>query len=144
MASVGASMSRNGGIEIGQNFSSVNERTPLRQQPISNFSPPPSQLRPEMKGPSNTDLDSILAGLKRKDAPPQQQPPQQSPVRDMETIETSLIDEFSMSRDDETVSVLSMKDLDNSDVMSGSRYKKKSSKRKPRSERNLNSVSIDL
>lgn len=121
------------GVEINQSFSSVNDRSSMRQQPISNFAPP---VRQEMKGPSSTDLDSILAGLKKKEpAPPS-----------LETAMETAMDNLSFANDDETVSVISMRDLESTaGSEKGKSYKKRSAiKRKPRSEKNMNSISIDL
>jgi hypothetical protein len=112
---------RSGGIEINQGYSSLREPSrPMMTEPISNFSPP---VRQEMKGPSSTDLDSLLAGLKIKET---------SPIHNEVVV------------DDETVSVISMRDMES--TASGNKgYKKRgASKRKPRSDKSVNNISIDL
>jgi len=112
-----------GGIEINQGFSPLRESKPMMTEPISNFSAPPRQ---EMRGPSSTDLDSILAGLKRKDTTP------------VETVREENVD-------DETVSVISMRDLESTVSGSKAGYKKRgASKRKPKSDKSMNNISIDL
>jgi len=118
------------GIEVNSGYGSLNEKTPLRQQPLSNFSPVPKQqeqqqspsLRPEMKGPSSTDLDSILAGLKKKDA----------------------VSEVASMADDESVSVMSFRDLDSATEQKRSYKKRVGGSTKPRKQRSENNVSIDL
>jgi hypothetical protein len=58
------SMLREPGINIGNNYTNINERP----QKIPTPSPaiPPTLQRPEMKGPQNVNLDNILSGLKTK------------------------------------------------------------------------------
>jgi hypothetical protein len=126
-----------GGVEINQGFSSFQERTPLQTQPISQFSPPPvptgnTGLRPEMKGPSTTDLDSLLAGLKRKEV--------ESEVN--QAIEISLSGPTAPAplqrgfADDE-ISIIS-----SGDIETGTGYKKRG--RKPKNNRSERSITIDL
>jgi hypothetical protein len=114
-----------GGLDINEGFGSVQEKTMLRpSEPPSNFSPQNKSmepLRPDMKGPSTTDLDAILAGLKRKENDADQPS-----------------NKVSFSSMDDEVSVISMRDLEN-----GGGYKKKSSK-KSRPRTSERSLSIDL
>jgi len=99
------SMFREQGVEINS-FKGINEENePMRAPPIQPVS------RPEMRGPQNTDIDNILSGLKTR------------------TVDI---------REDEnesTISVSSLKDLENNTMP-------KKSRRKPRSDKNT--VSLDI
>lgn len=122
-----------GGVEINQGFGSFQERTPLQTQPISQFSPPPvptGNTRPEMKGPSTTDLDSLLAGLKRKEV--------ENEVN--QAIEISLsgpVAPAPLQRGfaDDEISIISSGEIE-------SGYKKRG--RKPKNSRSERSITIDL
>lgn len=98
-------MFREQGVEINS-FKGINEQNePMRSPPIQPVS------RPEMRGPQNTDIDNILSGLKTR------------------TVDI---------RDDEnesTISVSSLRDLENNTMP-------KKSRRKPRSDKNT--VSLDI
>jgi len=71
-------MFKEAGVELNNNsFDSASRRPPLapqqqqqqrsEQRPeMSGLRPEMSGLRPEMSGPKNTNLDSILSGLKTK------------------------------------------------------------------------------
>jgi hypothetical protein len=69
---VRGSMFKEAGVELNNNsFDSASRRPPLAPQPqqrqeMSGLRPEMSGLRPEMSGPKNTNLDSILSGLKTK------------------------------------------------------------------------------
>ncbi len=68
---VRGSMFKEAGVELNNNsFDSASRRPPLapqqQQQQRSEQRPEMSGLRPEMSGPKNTNLDSILSGLKTK------------------------------------------------------------------------------
>jgi hypothetical protein len=99
------SMFKEQGVEINS-FKGINEQNePMRAPPIQPIS------RPEMRGPQNTDIDNILSGLKTR------------------TVDI---------RDDEnesTISVSSLRDLENNTMP-------KKSRRKPRSDKNT--VSLDI
>jgi hypothetical protein len=124
-----------GGVEINQGFGSFQERSPLQTQPISQFSPPPvptGNTRPEMKGPSTTDLDSLLAGLKKKEV--------ENEVN--QAIEFSLsgppvVEKSSRNITDDEISIIS-----SGDIESGSGYKKRG--RKPKNSRSERSITIEL
>ena len=65
---VRGSMFKEAGVELNNNsFDSASRRPPLppQQQPRQEM-PSRSEQRPEMSGPKNTNLDSILSGLKTK------------------------------------------------------------------------------
>ena len=59
--------------------------------------------RPEMKGPQNSDIDNILAGLKPKSAPPVQEIPLQNTV-------------IEQGGDDSVISIASLKDMQNANM----------------------------
>jgi hypothetical protein len=66
---VRGSMFKEAGVELNNNsFDSASRRPPLapQQQQRSEQRPEMSGVRPEMSGPKNTNLDSILSGLKTK------------------------------------------------------------------------------
>jgi hypothetical protein len=69
---VRGSMFKEAGVELNNNsFDSASRRPPLppqqqQRQEMSGPHPEMSGLRPEMSGPKNTNLDSILSGLKTK------------------------------------------------------------------------------
>jgi hypothetical protein len=69
---VRGSMFKEAGVELNNNsFDSASRRPPLppQQQPRQEMPSRPeqrSEQRPEMSGPKNTNLDSILSGLKTK------------------------------------------------------------------------------
>lgn len=83
--------------------------------------------RPEMKGPQNTDIDNILAGLKPKSAPPQnviqELPPQNNIIE---------------QGDDSVISIASLKDMQNANMPRKSNGKRKNN------GSNKNIVSLDI
>ena len=86
--------------------------------------PQQQQMRPEMRGPQNTDIDNILAGLKPKINNP--------PIPSFENIQ---INETNYREDDSMISISSLKDLQNSSIPQKGRRKNKSDK---------NRVSLDI
>jgi len=122
-------MFNEGGLDIGSRYG------PIGQQP--QMAPPP-QKRPEMRGPQNTDIDNILAGLKTKSvevpfSPPEQRAPElfrSDPVEEpMNNIYMTSVG------DDSTISISSLKDMQNATGP-------KKSKRKNRSDKNT--ISLDI
>lgn len=116
-----SAMFRESGVDVTQNQQSATGPS----QGISTA--PPAQKRPEMRGPQiNSDIDSLLSGLKPKSQP--QQPPQQQvfeePVHTQQGTES-------------IISISSLKDLD------GTTMPKKSKKRHNSSNRS-NTVSLDI
>jgi hypothetical protein len=86
-----------------------------------------------MKGPSTTDLDSLLAGLKRKEV--------ENEVN--QAIEISLsgppvVEKSSRSFADDEISIIS-----SGDIETGTGYKKTRG-RKPKNSRSERSITIDL
>lgn len=126
-------MFREEGLPVGPGqYQSVGPSTQQpQQQPYTSFSPPPQQqqsappqMRPEMKGPQNVDLDNILAGLKPKiPSPQQQQQPQQQP-------QDNVLDSDSM------ISISSLKDLQGNTLPKKSRRKNSGSLK--------NTISLDI
>jgi hypothetical protein len=97
-------MFREQGVELNNNYQSVN-------QPEKSFRPP-QQLqtpRPDMKGPQNTDINNILSGLKTRTV-------------DIHTPTANLEEEDSM------ISISSLKDLQNGNMPKKSRRKQRSDK----------------
>jgi len=89
--------------------------------------PPKPQPRPEMRGPQNTDIDNILAGLKPKT--------NNSFVPPMPSFENIQVNEPNTREDDSMISISSLKDLQNSSVPQKGRRKNRSDK---------NRVSLDI
>ncbi len=89
--------------------------------------------RPEMKGPQNTDIDNILAGLKPKAPAPQPvQPPPQPSVAEI-TQNNIMMDQG----DDSIISISSLKDMQNANMPRKSNGKRKNGS-------NKNTVSLDI
>jgi len=119
-------MFREGGIDL-------NDKSPARppqqqqqqQQPSYMQGPrseqPPPQQRNEMRGPQNTDINNILAGLK---------------TREVMTNEPVLANEFMNDDNDSLVSIGSVKDMQNASMP------KRANRRKQRSDKNI--VSLDI
>ena len=82
---------------------------------------PPPQQRNEMRGPQNTDINNILAGLK---------------TREVMTNEPVLANEFMNDDNDSLVSIGSVKDMQNASMP------KRANRRKQRSDKNI--VSLDI
>lgn len=117
-------MFREQGVELNGGMRDVNQvdrsmRPPPMAQPNNMAQAPQSvqqpQIRQEMRGPQNTDIDNILSGLKTR------------------TID---IHEQPTAEDDSMISISSLKDMQNS---SGP---KRSNRRKNRSDKNT--VSLDI
>jgi hypothetical protein len=129
------SMFREGGLDIGSQYGNPNPQPP--QVPI--------QKRPEMRGPQNTDIENILAGLKTKtvevplNPSSMQMPPQRSPELFRSTPEPTPINEIYMNErmreDDSMISISSLKDMQNTTAPKKSRRKNRSDK---------NAISLDI
>jgi hypothetical protein len=91
-----------------------------RGRPIPMAQP---QQRPEMRGPQNTDINNILAGLKTREVRP--------PEPSFENVSYSLNDE-----NDSMISITSLKDMQNTNMP------KRTNRRKQKSDRNV--VSLDI
>lgn len=123
-------MFREEGIPVGPGqYQSAGSSQTQQQQPYTSFSPPPqqqqqqsapSQMRPEMRGPQNVDLDNILAGLKPKVQAPAPQPPQQDNVLDSDSM----------------IGISSLKDLQGNTLPKKSRRKNSGSLK--------NTISLDI
>ena len=138
------SMFRESGIDVGSQYGNPNQYQPQQQQPMFNNQipqPPPMQKRPEMRGPQNTDIENILAGLKTKSVdvpftPPQQRVPE---LFRSNSPEPNIVNEIytngDMNGDDSMISISSLKDMQNATAP-------KKSKRKNRSDKNT--ISLDI
>jgi len=98
-------MFREESIDIGNNYMSVSD--PPRQVPMQ---------RPEMRGPQNTDIDNILAGLKTRTV----------------DIHAPIV----TTEDDSMISISSLKDTQNGNLP------KRTNRRKQRSDKNV--VALDI
>jgi hypothetical protein len=79
-------------------------------------------MRPEMRGPQNTDIDNILSGLK---------------TRTVNIHESSNNNSFSnVVEDDSMISISSLKDMQNASMP------KKSNRRRNKSDKNT--ISLDI
>jgi hypothetical protein len=148
------SMFREGGVDVNSgvmSYSNAPPVPPLATQfngspPVSQFNPssqsspgmnyyqpgnlPTSQLpqkRPEMRGPQNTDIDNILAGLKTKTVDIHSPPPQE--FNEPENVY------MTNTGDDSMISISSLKDMQNVNMPKKSRRKQRSDK---------NTVSLDI
>jgi len=108
-ASRGA-MFREDSVDMGSNYASVNE-------------PPRSAPRPEMRGPQNTDIDNILAGLKTRTVDIH------APAANASAS--------SFVEDDSMISITSLRDAQN-----GNLPKRTNTRRKQRSDKNV--VALDI
>ena len=118
-------MFREQGTELNGGF----ERLDEPQRPIRPMQTPPQpqsqqQLRPEMRGPQNTDIDNILAGLKTRTVNIHEQP-----TREALTVET-------VTEDDSMISISSLRDVN------GASMPKRSNRRKNGSAKNT--ISLDI
>jgi hypothetical protein len=102
-------MFREEGVDIGGNYSSVND--------LPRSVPP---TRPEMRGPQNTDIDNILAGLKTRTV-------------DIHAPTTSA---SALVEDDSMISITSLRDAQNGNLP------KRTNRRKPRSDKNI--IALDI
>ena len=103
-------MFREESVDLGNQFVSVNE-------PLRTMQPAPNGQRPEMRGPQNTDIDNILAGLKTRTV----------------DIHSTAID----NEDDSMISISSLRDTQN-----GNLPKRTNTRRKQRSDKNV--VALDI
>ena len=130
-------MFREQGVEVNNNFQNYNQpennmrpqqqqqenimrqQQQQQQQQENNMRQQQQQqsLRPDMRGPQNTDIDNILSGLKTRTV-------------DIHTPNVSNIDE-----EDSMISITSLKDAQNGNMP-------KKSRRKQRSDKNI--VSLDI
>jgi len=116
--------------EKGADISSQYENPNAPSQP---FNMQPKQ-RPEMKGPQNTDIDNILAGLKPKSRTVEMQRPE-SVVNVNNTSRSS----YAGAEDDSIISISSLKDMQNANGP-----KKSNRRRHGGSEKNINTISLDI
>ena len=110
-------MFREGGVDLTDNQDRYRQQPQQPQQPQQQQ----QQQRPEMRGPQNTDINNILAGLKTRE------------VKTNENIS------YSMNNNDDNdsmISISSLKDLQNGNMP------KRTNKRKQKSDRNV--VSLDI
>jgi hypothetical protein len=127
------------GVDIGSQYSNVNSHIGQSTQGFARQVPPPlppAQKRPEMRGPQNTDIDNILAGLKTKTvelpfAPPEQIAPEL--FKNEELVENIIY----TNRDDSTISITSLKDMQDATGPV-------KSKRRNRSDKSKNTISLDI
>lgn len=148
------SMFREGGVDVNSGGMSYSNAPPASQlngpNPVSQFNPSPQfippqpsapqsyyqtqpmqqtqlpQRRPEMRGPQNTDIDNILAGLKTKTVDIHSAPQQSVEPENIYMTSTG---------DDSMISISSLKDLQNVNMPKKSRRKQRSDK---------NTVSLDI
>jgi len=119
-------MFREEGIDLNDQYSQdrpiPRAPAPAQQQQHQQYSSAPQQ-RPEMRGPQNTDINNILAGLKTREVKTNE------PSR--ENISYSMNDE-----NDSLISLTSLKDMQNTNMP------KRTNRRKQKSDRNV--VSLDI
>jgi hypothetical protein len=106
-------MFREEGVDIGGNYSSVND--------LPRSVPP---TRPEMRGPQNTDIDNILAGLKTRTVDIH------APTTSASASASTLVE------DDSMISITSLRDAQNGNLP------KRTNRRKPRSDKNI--IALDI
>jgi len=118
-------MFREAGVDLQQKTSTTNPALMTNSIPNSFAPPRPEQrqemVRPEMKGPQNTDIEQLLSGLKKK------------PVTE-EVLPTM----GTLSGNNSMISLSSMKDLDN--VL----MPKKTNRRGRPNKSDKNTVSLDI
>lgn len=95
-------MFREQGVDVNNNFQSVNEPSKKMETPTQ---------RPEMKGPQNSDIDNILSGLKTRSVDIHKQTP--GPTN---------------QGDDSMISISSLNEMQNGNLPKRSRRKNKSDK----------------
>lgn len=106
-------MFREEGVDIGGNYSSVND--------LPRSVPP---TRPEMRGPQNTDIDNILAGLKTRTVDIH------APTTSASASASTLVE------DDSMISITSLRDAQNGNLP------KRTNRRKQRSDKNI--IALDI
>jgi len=125
------SMFRESGVELNSGFAGVNDSTriPEAMRPSSNQGQGQAQPRPEMRGPQNTDIDNILAGLKTRtvNIHETQAPAPIGLDASVKNINTE---------DDSMISISSLRDLQNGNMP------KRTNRRRNGSARNT--VSLDI
>ena len=117
--SMGRGASASSGIDISQQYESVNRPMQMPSRP------PPMSGRPEMKGPQ-TDIDSILSGLKTRtvDIHPPSNNQAQEPSNDYAGV------------DDSMISISSLKDMQDANMPKRSRRRNNGSRG--------NTISLDI
>ena len=105
------SMFREDSVDMGSNYAAVND-------------PPRSAPRQEMRGPQNTDIDNILAGLKTRTV-------------DIHAPMASVSNSAATLEDDSMISITSLRDAQN-----GNLPKRTNTRRKQRSDKNV--VALDI
>ena len=132
-------MFKDQGVDITNNYADPNRQERSIRPPASNPGPSSSnqsQMRPEMRGPQNSDIDNILAGLKTRTVnihePPQ--PSAQSAPSSMQGQPAPQV-YTPYQEDDSMISISSLKDLNGN-------MPKRSNRRKNRSDKNT--ISLDI
>ncbi len=116
ISSARGTMFREQGIDIHKS-----ENTMMQQQPQQSGS---SNMRAEMKGPQNSDIDHILSGLKTRTSAP-------SPQQTYEPVINT-----NYNAEDSMISISSLKDMQNISVP------KRTNRRKQKSDKNT--ISLDI
>jgi hypothetical protein len=141
-------MFREKGADLSAPYENVNMPSqPFNMQPARPAQQPQQQQRAEMRGPQNTDIDNILAGLKPKTrtvemqrAPQQEvssQSQQQEYISSVNTANTSR-SSYGGGEDDSIISITSLKDMQNATGP------KKSNRRKRNNGSEKNTISLDI
>jgi len=135
------SMFREGGVDVNPMGMSYTSTPSIMGNAPSQFQPAPPQQqqqqpvlpqrRMEMRGPQNTDIDNILAGLKTKTV--DIHPPQESLAFAQDPNENVYM--TPSGGDDSMISISSLKDMQNMNMPKKSRRKQRSDK---------NTVSLDI
>ena len=113
-------------------------------QPFADATKQERSMRPEMRGPQNTDIDNILSGLKTRTVniqeppmPSMQQPQQPNMNSFMPNINQPAANvTIETLEDDSMISISSLRDLNNTNMP------KRSNRRKNRSDKNT--ISLDI
>jgi hypothetical protein len=119
-------MFREDGIDLNNQYSQdrpIPRASPQQQQQQYQPQQQQHQQRPEMRGPQNTDINNILAGLKTREV--------KTNELAHENISYSMNDE-----NDSLISLTSLKDMQNTNMP------KRTNRRKQKSDRNV--VSLDI
>jgi Family of unknown function (DUF5767) len=123
--SMGRGASASSGIDISQQYESVNRPTQIPSRP--EMKGPQMSGRPEMKGPQ-TDIDSILSGLKTRTVdihpPMNNQVQSQEPTSDYNAV------------DDSMISIASLRDMQDANMPKRSRRRNNGSRG--------NTISLDI
>jgi len=125
------SMFKEKGADLSAPYESVN--APSQK---FNMQPPTQQQRPEMRGPQNTDIDNILAGLKPKTRTVEMPQPQtQRQPEPFTTLNNTSRSDY--GDDDSIISITSLKDMQNANGP-------KKSNRRRRGGSEKNTISLDI